>query len=117
MPPSYGIQETTEVIVQIEDMAKRLPSTEVDAVVSNVGLHTFMSGLIRRSVTYGSNLGEVIVELTPKQERTRGVDEIISELRTKTTTLSGIERLSFVTQDGGCTTSSRCASQSQRTEI
>ena len=79
----------------------RLPSTEVDAVVSNVGLHTFMSGLIRRSVTYGSNLGEVIVELTPKQERTRGVDEIIAELRTKTATISGIERLSFFTQEGG----------------
>ena len=101
MPPSYGIQETTEVIVQIEEMAKRLPSTEVDAVVSNVGLHTFMSGLVRKSVTYGSNLGEVIVELTPKQERTRGVDEIIAELRTKTATISGIERLSFDTQDGG----------------
>lgn len=101
MPPSYGIQETTEVIVQIEEMAKRLPSTEVDAVVSNVGLHTFMSGLVRRSVTYGSNLGEVIVELTPKQERTRSVDEIIAELRMKATTISGIERLSFVTQEGG----------------
>ena len=101
MPPSYGIQETTEVIVQIEEMAKRLPSTEVDAVVSNVGLHTFMSGLVRKSVTYGSNLGEVIVELTPKQERIRGVDEIIAELRTKTATISGIEQLSFVTQEGG----------------
>ena len=117
MPPSYGIQETTEVIVQIEEMAKGLPSTEVDAVVSNVGLHTFMSGLVRRSVTYGSNLGEVIVELTPKQERTRGVDDIIAELRTKTTAISGIERLSFVTQDGGGTTSRRCERQSKRTEI
>ncbi len=101
MPPSYGIQETTEVIVQIEEMAKRLPSTEVDAILSNIGLHTFMSGLVRRSVTYGSNLGEVIVELTPKQERTRGVEEVIAELRTKTATISGIERLSFDTQDGG----------------
>ncbi len=101
MPPSYGIQETTEVIAQIEEMAKELPKTEVAAVVSNVGLHTFMSGLVRRSVTYGSNLGEVIVELTPNQERTRGVDEIIAELRTKTATISGIERLNFVTQEEG----------------
>ena len=100
MPLPTAYKETTEVIVQIEEMAKKLPSTEVDAVVSNVGLHTFMSGLVRRSVTYGSNLGEVIVELTPKQERTRGVDEIIAELRTKTATISGIERLSFVTQEG-----------------
>ena len=101
MPPSYGIQETTAVIAQIEEMAEELPETEVAAVVSNVGLHTFMSGLVRRSVTYGSNLGEVIVELTPNQERTRGVDEIIAELRTKTATISGIERLNFVTQEEG----------------
>ena len=101
MPPSYGIQETTEVIVQIEEMAKELPSTEVAAVVSNVGLHTFLSGLVRRSVAYASNFGEVIVELTPNQERTRGVDEIIAELRTKTVTISGIEELNFITQEGG----------------
>ena len=54
-----------------------------------------------RGVAYGSNFGEVIVELTPKQERTRGVDEIIATLRTKTTTISGIEQLNFITQEGG----------------
>ena len=72
MPISYGIQETTEVIAQIEKVANELPSTEVAAIVSNIGLHTLTSGLIR-GVAYGSNFGEVIVELTPKQERTRGV--------------------------------------------
>ena len=54
-----------------------------------------------RGVAYGSNFGEVIVELTPKQERTRGVDEIIASLRTKTATISGIEQLNFITQEGG----------------
>ena len=101
MSPSYGIQETTKVITQIEEMAKELPSTEVTAIASNVGLHTSMSGLVRRSVTYGSNFGEVIIELTPKQERTRSVDAIIAELRTKTEMISGIEELTFITQDGG----------------
>ena len=100
MPPSYGIQETTNVIAQIEEAAKTLPSSEVAAIVSNVGLHT-PTGAIMEGVTYGSNFGEVIVELTPKQERTRGVDDIIAELRTKTTTISGIEELNFITQEGG----------------
>ena len=100
MPISYGIQETTEVIAQIEKVANELPSTEVAAIVSNIGLHTLTSGLIR-GVAYGSNFGEVIVELTPKQERTRGVNEIIADLRTKTATISGIEQLSFITQEGG----------------
>ena len=31
----------------------------------------------------------------------RGVDDIIAELRAKTTTISGIEQLNFITQEGG----------------
>ena len=100
MPSSYGIQKTIGVIAQIEKVAKELPSTEVAAIVSNIGLHTLTSGLIR-GVAYGSNFGEVIVELTPKQERIREVDEIIADLRTKTATISGIEQLNFITQEGG----------------
>ena len=100
MPPSYGLQETTDVMAQIETAAKTLPSSEIAAIVSNIGIHTPTSGLME-GVTYGSNFGEVIIELTPKQQRTRAVDDIIAELRTKTTTVSGIEQLNFITQEGG----------------
>ena len=100
MPTSYGIQGTAVVIAQIEKVAKELPSAEVAAIASNIGLHTLTSGLVR-GVAYGSNFGEVMVELTPKQERTRGVDEIIASLRTKMAAISGIEQLSFITQEGG----------------
>ena len=100
MPPSYGIQETSEIVTQIEAAAKTLPSAEVAAIVSNIGIHTYNAGIVQ-GVTYGSNFGEVIVELTPKQERTRGVDEIIASLRKETATISGIEELNFVTQEGG----------------
>ncbi len=100
MPPSYGIQETSEIVTQIEVAAKTLPSTEVAAIVSNIGIHTYNAGIVQ-GVTYGSNFGEIIVELTPKQERTRGVDEIIAALRKETATISGIEELNFVTQEGG----------------
>ena len=100
MPPSYGIQETSEIVTQIEAAAKTLPSTEVAAIVSNIGIHTYNAGIVQ-GVTYGSNFGEVIVELTPKQERTRDVDAIIAALRKETATISGIEELNFVTQEGG----------------
>ena len=100
MPPSYGMQETTGIIAQIEAAAETLPKNEIAAIVSNIGIHTPTSGILE-GVTYGSNFGEVIVELTPKQERTRGVDDIIAELRTKTATISGIEELNFITQEGG----------------
>ncbi|MCG9131393.1 efflux RND transporter permease subunit [Candidatus Poribacteria bacterium] len=100
MPPSYGIQETSAIVTQIEAAAKTLPSTEVAAIVSNIGIHTYNAGIVQ-GVSYGSNFGEVIVELTPKQERTRGVDAIIAALRKETATISGIEELNFVTQEGG----------------
>ena len=100
MPPSYGIQETTAVMAQIEEAAKTLPSSEVAAIVSNIGIHTPTSGLLE-GVTYGSNFGEVIIELTPKKQRTRGVDDIIASMRKETATISGIEQLNFITQEGG----------------
>ncbi len=100
MPPSYGIQETTGTIALIENAAKTLPSNDIAAIVSNVGIHTPTSGMME-GVTYGSNFGEVIIELTPKQQRIRGVDDIITELRTKTATISGIEQLNFIAPEGG----------------
>ncbi len=99
MPPSYGMQETTEVMAQIEAAAKTLPSSEVAAIVSNIGIHTPTSGLLE-GVTYGSNFGEVIIELTPKRQRTRGVDEIIASMRKETATVSGVEQLNYITQEG-----------------
>ena len=100
MPPSYGLQETTAIMAQIEEAAKTLPSSEVAAIVSNIGIHTPTSGLTE-GVTYGSNFGEVIIELTPKQERTRGVDEIIAAMRKETLAVSGVEELNYITQQGG----------------
>ena len=100
MPPSYGIQETTAVIAQLEDAAKKLPETEIAAIVSNIGLHTPTAGLIE-GITYGSNFGELIIELVPKQERTRNTDQIIASLRQNTTNISGIEELNFVKLQGG----------------
>ena len=100
MPPSYGMQETTAVMAQIEEAAKTLPSSEVAAIVSNIGIHTPTSGLTE-GVTYGSNFGEVIIELTPKQQRNRGVDEIMAAMRKETLTVSGIEELNYITQQGG----------------
>ena len=100
MPPSYGMQETTAIMAQIEAAAKTLPASEVAAIVSNIGIHTPTSGLTE-GVTYGSNFGEVIIELTPKQERTRGVEEIMAAMRKETLTVSGIEELNYITQQGG----------------
>ena len=100
MPPSYGIQETTDVIAQLEVAAKTLPEEEIAAIVSNIGLHTPTAGLLE-GITYGSNFGELIIELVPKDKRTRNTDQIIASLRQKTTDISGIEKLNIVKLEGG----------------
>ena len=100
MPTSYGIKQTGEITVQLEQIVKELPENEVAAIVTNIGLHTFTSGVVR-GVNFGSNLGEVLVELTPKHERTRGVDEIIASLRAKTAPITGIKYLNFAKQEDG----------------
>ena len=100
MPPSYGIQETTDVIAKLENAAKTLPEDEVAAIVSNIGLHTPTSGLLE-GITYGSNFGELIIELVPKDQRTRNTDQVIASLRQQTTDISGIEKLNFVKLEGG----------------
>ncbi|MXV76771.1 efflux RND transporter permease subunit [Candidatus Poribacteria bacterium] len=100
MPPSYGIQETTDVMAQLETAASTLPKDEVSAVVSNIGLHTPTSGLME-GITFGSNFGELIIELVPKNQRERNTDQVLNELREKTTQISGIEKLNFVKLQGG----------------
>jgi len=100
MPPSFGIQETTAVIADIEDVTRSVPIDERVAIVSNIGLHTTTSGIVDNT-TYGSNFGEVLVELTPQEERTRSVDKIMALLRPKLARISGIEKLNFDKLEGG----------------
>ncbi|MDE0315719.1 MAG: efflux RND transporter permease subunit [Candidatus Poribacteria bacterium] len=100
MPPSFGIQETTAVIADIEDVTRSVPTDERVAIVSNIGLHTTTSGIVDNT-TYGPNFGEVLVELTPQEKRTRSVDEIMASLRPKLARISGIEKLNFDKLEGG----------------
>ena len=68
-----------------------MPEDEVAAIVSNIGLHTPISGLLE-GITYGSNFGELIIELVPKDQRTRNTDQIIDSLRQQTANISGMEK-------------------------
>ncbi len=100
MPPSFGIKETGEVIAQIEKVAASIPSEERIAIVSNLGLHTPTSGLLG-ATTLRSNVGEVLVELVPKNERKRSVDDIVDSLRPQLARVSGVDKLIIDKLEGG----------------
>lgn len=100
MPPSFGMNETSAVISQLEKVAASIPPDERVAIVSNLGLHTPTSGILE-GTTLRSNVGEVLVELVPKDQRKRSVDEIVDELRPQIAKVSGIEKLTIDKLQGG----------------
>ena len=100
MPPSFGMNETSGVISQLEKAASTIPADERVAIVSNLGLHTPTSGLLA-GTTFRSNVGEVLVELVPKDQRKRSVDEIVDALRPQIAKVSGIEKLTIDKLQGG----------------
>ena len=100
MPPSFGMNETSEVISQLEKAAASIPTDERVAIVSNLGLHTPTSGILA-GTTFRSNVGEVLVELVPKDQRKRSVDEIVDALRPQIAKISGIEKLTIDKLQGG----------------
>ena len=99
MPPSFGLKETSATLAKVEEVAMSLPSDERIAVVTNIGLVTPTS--LQEGSSIRSNVGEVLVELTPKDQRVRSTDEIIADLRGKVDAISGIEKLTFDAQQGG----------------
>ncbi len=99
MPTTFSLKETAAVLAKIEQLAMSLPSDEYVAVVTNIGLLMPTSSI--ENPIARSNVGEVLVELAPKNERDRTVDEIIAELRPKLAGISGIEKLTLVKIEGG----------------
>ena len=99
MPPSFGLKETSAALAKVEEVAMSLPSDERIAVVTNIGLVTPTS--LQEGSSVRSNVGEVLVELTPKDQRVRSTDEIVEGLREKIEVISDIEKLTFDAQQGG----------------
>ncbi|MDA1192223.1 MAG: efflux RND transporter permease subunit, partial [Candidatus Poribacteria bacterium] len=99
MPSSYSLQQTSDVLASIEKEVLSLSSSELAAVVTNVGLSTPVSGM--ESATVSTNVGVLLVELVPKDQRTRTVDEIIRDLRGRVSATTGVEKLTFEKLEGG----------------
>ena len=93
MPTTYSLKETTAVLAKIEEVAMSLPAPERVAVVTNIGLITPTSSV--EGMTVRANVGEVLIELVPSDQRKRNVDEIITELRPKMAGISEIEKFTF----------------------
>lgn len=99
LPPSASLTRTSDVLAELERQAMALPASELIAVVANVGILTPTSGMETMSIR--TNVGELLIELVPKDQRDRSVDEVIADLRERIGAVSGVDKLSFAKMDGG----------------
>jgi multidrug efflux pump subunit AcrB len=95
LPSGSSLERTSEKLREVEQVIMSLPDGELDSFVTRIGTH-------------GSfNLGEnenwafLGVYLTPFSTRDRDADQIVEELRDKTSTIAGIDLIHFQIDSGG----------------
>jgi multidrug efflux pump subunit AcrB len=76
MPPGSSLQETNRVINHVENIIKQIP--EVENTSRRTGLQLGLAAVTE------PNTGDIAVKL--KDKRSRGIDEIVSEVRAKVST-------------------------------
>ncbi len=76
MPPGSSLQETNRVITHVEQIIREVP--EVENTSRRTGLQLGLAAVTE------PNTGDISVKL--KDKRSRGIDDIISEVRSKVTT-------------------------------
>ena len=93
--PSNRIEDTLEIAKQAEVVVLKLPPSELASVATNVGVTALDVVRIER----GPNLAQLIVELS--EDRKRGADEVIAQLREGISKIPGILKLQFLKTQSG----------------
>lgn len=97
MERGISIDANLERLKKIENIVKKLPSTELDSYVTRAGLNAYD----HHGKKEGINLGTVEVNLLPFGKRKRAANFIVEELRPKIEKLKGFKSLTFVIAEGG----------------
>jgi multidrug efflux pump subunit AcrB len=96
MPEGSRIESSDAVLRQFEEAALALPREEILDVVTQVGrLDTESDRLI------GKDVGQVVVNLVEPSERARSLDQIIEDLETRTSQITGYRNLEIATASSG----------------
>ncbi len=95
LPSGSSLDRTEEKVQEIEALINALPEHELDSFITRVGSHGEFS------LGENENWAFLGVYLTPYATRNRNADEILAELRTKTSTLPGLDSVRFVVESGG----------------
>ncbi len=89
-PVATALEETDRIMEEARRTVARLPTNELETIVTYVGQHFAMDG---STETRGTHLGQLIVYLTPQETRERKTQVIMDELRTPLRAIEGVERI------------------------
>ncbi len=98
-PIGTPLSVVNELIVPVEDIVRGLPEEELDSFVTTVG--KIEEDRQDPFAGQASHLVQVTVYLTQEQDRRRGVDEIIADVRSKIEGVEGFEEIRFDTPGAG----------------
>ena len=95
LPVGSSLQMTSEKIREIERIIEDLPDEEVASFSAKIGTHG------EREPGERDNWATITVNLVPYARRDRTASEIVENLREKTDSLSGYQKINFAIQAGG----------------
>ncbi|MFM7050888.1 MAG: efflux RND transporter permease subunit [Planctomycetota bacterium] len=97
LPIGATMEQTSAVARRIEDAARAQP--EVQALTASLGSSVdFETGATNAAATH---IGQIFIELSPVEERSRRSGEVVDAIRTAAGTLDEVETLKFQEVSGG----------------
>lgn len=96
-PASSALEDTEQIVEQVERISLSFPPSEIKSVVSRVGTQPSQN----QRTLFGPNLGQVTVSLGEDEGRERSADEIFEGLRGRFDEVVGAESLELERQQGG----------------
>ncbi|MFQ5607133.1 MAG: efflux RND transporter permease subunit, partial [Candidatus Zixiibacteriota bacterium] len=100
LPTGTSLRATSDKMSEIDSIVGGLPRDELESFVTRIGTQEVWqaSGFPPGE---NENWAYVVINLTPYSERTRVADEIVEDIRRKSDSLRGFERLTFAIEAGG----------------
>jgi multidrug efflux pump subunit AcrB len=94
LPIGSSLQATADKMTEIEALVAGLPEEELDSFVTRIGTNPLINA-------ESENFGFLSVNLTPFAQRSRTADEIVEDLRGKSSQLKGYDKIIYHIESGG----------------
>jgi len=95
-PEGTSLEETNRIMRKFEAEAKKLPQSEIQSIIVNVGLMQGNKEWVTRK-----SVAQLLFQLKPKEERSKTTDELLEMMRDRIQYISGPTSVEFEQISGG----------------